>query len=289
MSAVSSTLETHSQTATESNQTQEFSELRSAKDVTNAPTSGTTMTADAGPNIPERIVEYVADPEQTLTIHRLLGVLGALVIIVLVQAAFNLTLYLRRPDTIVVDRTAGGDRVVVMNNREYGLTDAVQFRRDQLTDGDKRYLASHFIELYYGNNPDIRDGQLNEAIRLMVAARGRELFNYLKQNHVLEQQAAESWQAKWTEQQASVDTADPFTIHIIGVQQLTRIVNQRPVEETHQLNLTVKLAKDELGRDERNKRTGYQVAWFGWEELKSTSSSDTSTQSNSLSATQAVK
>lgn len=289
MSAVSSTLETHSQTATESNQTQDFSELRSAKDVTNAPASGTTMTADAGPNIPERIVEYIADPEQTLTIHRLLGVLGALVIIVLVQAAFNLTLYLRRPDTIVVDRTAGGDRVVVMNNREYGLTDAVQFRRDQLTDGDKRYLASHFIELYYGNNPDIRDGQLNEAIRLMVAARGRELFNYLKQNHVLEQQAAESWQAKWTEQQASVDTADPFTIHIIGVQQLTRIVNQRPVEETHQLNLTVKLAKDELGRDERNKRTGYQVAWFGWEELKSTSSSDTSTQSNSLSATQAIK
>ncbi len=101
MSALSSTLETHSQTATESNQTQDFSELRSAKDVTNAPTSGTTMTADAGPNIPERIVEYVADPEQTLTIHRLLGVLGALVIIVLVQAAFNLTLYLRRPDTIV--------------------------------------------------------------------------------------------------------------------------------------------------------------------------------------------
>ncbi|MDQ3742848.1 MAG: hypothetical protein M3444_00410 [Acidobacteriota bacterium] len=216
----------------------------------------------------ERVVDYVADPEQTVTNHRLLGVLGVLVVLVLVQAAFNLVLYLRRPDTIVVDRTAGGDRVVVMNNREYGLTDNVQFSPDRLTDGDKKYLASYFLKLYYGNNPDYRDQQLNEAIGLMVAARGRELFNYLKQNRVLEQQAAESWQAKWTEQQVSVDATDPFTVHVIGLQQLTRIINQRPVDETHQLNVTVKLARDELGRDERNKRTGYQVTWFGWDELK---------------------
>jgi hypothetical protein len=215
-----------------------------------------------------RVVDYVADPEQTVTNHRLLGVLGVLVVLVLVQAAFNLVLYLRRPDRIVVDRTAGGDRVVVMNNREYGLTDSVQFSPDRLTDGDKKYLASYFLKLYYGNNPDYRDQQLNEAINLMVAARGRELFNYLKQNRILEQQAAESWQAKWTEQQITVDAADPFTVHVIGLQQLTRIINQRPVEESHQLNVTVKLARDELGRDERNKRTGYQVTWFGWDELK---------------------
>ena len=216
----------------------------------------------------ERIVDYVADPELTITNHRLLGVLGVLVLIVLVQSAFNLILYLRKPDTLIVDRTEGGDRVVALNNREYGLTDSVQFNKDRLTDGDKKYLASHFLQLYYSNNPDIRDQQLNEAISLMVAARGREMFNYLKQNRILEQQAAESWQAKWTEQQSSVDPSDPFTVRIIGTQALTRIINQRPVEETHQLNVTVKLAKDELGRDERNKRTGYQITWFGWEELK---------------------
>lgn len=230
----------------------------------------TTQRATAEVKATERVVDYVADPEQTVTNHRLLGVLGVLVVLVLVQAAFNLVLYLRQPDTIVVDRTAGGDRVVVMNNREYGLTDNVQFSPDRLTDGDKKYLASYFLKLYYGNNPDYRDQQLNEAINLMVAARGRELFNYLKQNRILEQQAAESWQAKWTEQQISVDAADPFTVHVIGLQQLTRIINQRLVEETHQLNVTVKLARDELGRDERNKRTGYQVTWFGWDELKNT-------------------
>jgi hypothetical protein len=168
---------------------------------------------------------------------------------------------------LVVDRTAGGDRVVTFNNREYGLTDNVQFSPDRLTDGDKKYLATHFLELYYGNNPDRRDKQLNEALGLMVAARGREMFQYLKQNRVLEQQAGESWQAVWTPQQTTLDTADPFTVRVIGVQQLTRIVNQRPVAETRQLNVTVKLAKDELGRADRNQRTGYQITWFGWEEL----------------------
>lgn len=224
--------------------------------------------SDVRSDSPERIIDYVADPDTVESNRRLIGALGVCVIIILVQAAFNLTLYLRRPDRIVVDRTAGGDRVVVMNNREYGLTDNVAFSPDEPTAGDKKYLVSRFLELYYGNNPDIRDHQLNEAIQLMVASRGREFFDYLRRNRVLEQQAAESWQAKWTQQQIWVDQADPFTVHVIGTQALTRIINQRPVEETHQLNVTVKVARDELGRDDRNRRSGYQITWFGWEELE---------------------
>ena len=223
----------------------------------------------AGVNSPERIVDYVADPDTVESNRRLTGALGVCVIIILVQAAFNLTLYLRRPDRIVVDRTAGGDRVVVMNNRDYRLTGSVAFSPDEPSAGDKKYLVSQFLSLYYGNNPDIRDRQLNEAIQLMVATRGRELFEYLRRNRVLEQQSAESWQARWTEQQIWNDQSDPFTVRVIGTQNLTRIMGQRPQEETHQLNLTVRLARDELGRDERNKRTGYQITWFGWDELQS--------------------
>lgn len=223
---------------------------------------------DVRSDSPERIVDYVADPDTVESNRRLIGALGVCVIIILVQAAFNLTLYLRRPDRILVDRTAGGDRVVVMNNREYGLTDSVALSPDEPTAGDKKYLVSRFLELYYGNNPDIRDHQLNEAIQLMIASRGREFFDYLRRNRVLEQQAAESWQAKWTQQQIWVDQSDPFTVHVIGTQHLTRVINQRPVEETHQLNLTVKVVRDELGRDDRNRRSGYQITWFGWEELQ---------------------
>ena len=245
------------------------------------------VTASRG-DTPERIVDYIADPDTTEANRRLIGALGVCVIIILVQAAFNLTLYLRRPDRIVVDRTARGDRVVVMNNREYGLTDSVGFSPDEPTAGDKKYLVSRFLELYYGNNPDIRDRQLNEAIQLMVASRGREFFEYLRRNRVLEQQAAESWQARWTEQQIWVDQSDPFTVHVIGTQALTRVINQRPVEETHQLNLTVKVARDELGRDDRNRRSGYQITWFGWEELQNTQGSQSGSQSSTGGATQAA-
>jgi len=224
----------------------------------------------------ERIVDYIADPETIETNRRLMSALGIAVVIILVQSAFSLTLYLRRPDRIVVDRTAGGDRVVVMNNREYGLTDGVAFSPDEPTAGDKKYLASHFLNLYYGNNPDVRDRQLNEAIGLMIPARGRELFEYLRRNRLLEQQAAESWQGRWTEQQIWVDPSDPFTVHVIGTQGLMRIVEGRAVEETHQLNLTVKLTRDELGRADRNNRTGYRITWFGWEELQNAQGSSAS-------------
>ncbi|MDQ3754539.1 MAG: hypothetical protein M3371_07400 [Acidobacteriota bacterium] len=223
-------------------------------------------------NTPEHIIDLVADPETVEANRKLLGALGVCVVIILVQAAFNFMLYLRRPDAIVVDRTAGGDRVVVMNNREYGVTDNVRFVPDEPSVGDKKYLATRFLKLYYGNNPDIRDRQLNEAIGLMIAARGREFFEYLRRNRILEREATESWQAKWTPQQTWIDEADPFTVHVIGTQAVTRIVEQRAVEETRQLNVTVKLSRDELGRAERNGRTGYQVTWFGWKELNAPAS-----------------
>lgn len=235
---------------------------------------------------PRRFIDMIADPEVLEANRKLMGALGICVVIILVQAAFSFTLYLRRPDAIVVDRTQGGDRVVVMNNREYGLTDSVRFAPDAPSDGDKKYLATRFLSLYYANNPDIRDRQLNEAIGLMVATRGREFFDYLRRNRILEREAAESWQATWTPQQTWIDEADPFTLHIIGTQQLTRIIEQRPQEETRQLNVTVKLARDELGRAERNGRTGYQVTWFGWEELNAPAAASSSSPTPALATSQ---
>jgi hypothetical protein len=216
----------------------------------------------------ERVIEYCADPEQAITNYRLVGVVGLMVVVMLVQTAFCLLLYLRRPDRIVVDRTGGGDRVVMMNDREYGLTDAVEFRPDAPTEGDKKYLVTRYLELLYGNNPDRRDRQLEQAIRLMTPLNGRRFFNYLRDNRILEQQAAESWQAVWSPQSVTVDANDSFTVRAIGVQRLTRLVNGASVEETRQLNVIVKLSRDQLGRDDRNLRTGYLVDWFDWNELR---------------------
>lgn len=215
-----------------------------------------------------RAIEYCADPEQARTFYRLIGVAGLMVVVVLVESVFCLLLYLRRPDRIVVDRTAGGDRVVVMNDRTYGLTDSVEFRADAPSAGDKKYLASRYLELLYGNDPDRRDRQLEQAIKLMTPVNGRKFFNYLKENRILEQQAAESWQAMWSPQSIAVDRSDPFTVRAIGIQRLTRVVGGASHEEMRQLNVIIKLSRDQLGRDDRNLRTGYQVDWFDWNELK---------------------
>jgi hypothetical protein len=216
----------------------------------------------------ERIVDYCADPEQAITNYRLIGVAGLMTVVILIQSAFCFALYLRRPDRIVVDRTQGGDRVVVMNDREYGLSDGVEFSKDAPTAGDKKYLVARYLELLYGNNPDARDKQLEQAIRLMNPVNGRKFFNYLRDNRILEQQAQESWQAVWTPQSISVDANDPFTVRAIGLQKLTRVVNGASVEETRQLNVVVKLSRDQLGRDDRNLRTSYLVDWFDWGELR---------------------
>lgn len=233
----------------------------------------------------ERVIEYCADPEQAITNYRLVGVVGLMVVVMLVQTAFCLMLYLRRPDRIVVDRTGGGDRVVTMNDREYGLTDTVEFRPDAPTEGDKKYLVTRYLELLYGNNPDRRDRQLEQAIRLMTPLNGRRFFNYLRDNRILEQQAAESWQAVWSPQSVTVDANDSFTVRAIGVQRLTRLVNGASVEETRQLNVIVKLSRDQLGRDDRNLRTGYLVDWFDWKELRDPQTSTATTNGAAGSAT----
>jgi len=240
---------------------------------------GDNVKTPAAASSPERVIEYCADPEQTMTNYRLVGVVGLCVVVVLVQTIFCLMLYLRRPDRIVVDRTAGGDRVVVINDREYSLTDNIEFGKDAPTAGDKKYLTSRYLELIYGNNPDGRDKQLERAIRLMMPINGRKFFNYLKDNRILEQQAAESWQAVWTSQTITVDANDPFTVRAIGLQRLTRIVNGASIEETRQLNVIVKLSRDQLGRDDRNLRTGYLVDWFDWNELKNPNKQASTTSS----------
>ena len=102
----------------------------------------------------------------------------------------------------------------------------------------------------------------------MVDGNGRKFFRYLTEKRILEQQAAESWQASWSPQSITVDPKDPFTVRAIGVQKLRRIVKGTPVDETNQLNVTVRISRDSLGRDDRNLHTGYQIDLFDWTVLK---------------------
>lgn len=207
------------------------------------------------------------DPQDVRTIMQLLSVLLIILGLFVLSAAGNAWLYWRRPDRIVVDRSSG--RVLLINDREYGATDAVQMTPDRPTEADRKYLVSEFVRLLYAINPTTRAADIRTALEMMVPQSALRFATYLREQHILEQQRAESWQTVWTPQDITMDRRDPFTIHVIGKQEITRLSNNQVVRETKQLQLTVKLIVDPAGRTDQNKRMGFLVAAIDYKEISS--------------------
>jgi hypothetical protein len=205
------------------------------------------------------------DPADVRTILSLAGVGILLVLLLLVSVAFNFCQYLRRPDRIVMDRSSG--RVLEINDREYGETEAVQLGPDRLTSADKVYIAGEFVRALYQIDPASRPKDIERALRMMVPDSALKLAHYLKQEGILEKQRAESWQAVWSPQDISVDRLDPYTVRVIGKQEITRLIAGTTGRETRQLNLTLKLVADPERRADRNLRSGFLVASIDYKEL----------------------
>ena len=149
------------------------------------------------------------DPVDVRTILSLtwMGILLAMLLVV--SLGFNIYQYWRRPDRIVVDRSSG--RVLMINDREYGATEAVSFGPDKLTNADKQYIAGEFVRAIYQIDPATPNKDIEKALRMMVPNSALAFAQYLKRNSVLDKQRAESQQAVWTPQDISVDQADPYT------------------------------------------------------------------------------
>src|SRR5262245_43498997 len=82
------------------------------------------------------------DPVDVRIIVSLSWVGLVLAFMLVTSLAFNIYQYWRRPDRIVVDRSSG--RVLMINDREYGATEAVSLGPDRLTAADKQYIAGEF-------------------------------------------------------------------------------------------------------------------------------------------------
>jgi len=205
------------------------------------------------------------DPSDIRTILSLASTGMLLVLLLLVSVSLNFYQYVRRPDRIVVDRTSG--RVIEINDREYGDSEAVQFGPDRLTNADKQYITGEFVRALYQVDPATRPRDIERALRMMVPASALKFARYLKQQGVLEKQRAESWQAVWTPQDITVDAADPYTVRVIGKQEITRVVAGATEQETRQLNLMLKLVADPQRRADRNLRSGFLIAAFDYKEL----------------------
>jgi hypothetical protein len=188
-----------------------------------------------------------------------------LVLLLLASVSLNIWQYWRRPDRIVVDRSSG--RVLMINDRQYGETEAVQFGPDRLTNADKQYISGEFAKALYQIDPATRPKDVERAIRMMVPGTALKFARWLKDTGVLDKQRAESWQAVWTPQDVSVDQVDPYRVRIIGKQQITKVVAGATQQETHQLHMTLKLVADPQRRADRNLRSGFLISGFDFKEL----------------------
>src|SRR5262249_12153311 len=77
------------------------------------------------------------DPADVRTILSMAWTGTLLVLLLLTSVAFNVWQYWRRPDRIVVDRSSG--RVLMINDREYGETEAGKPWPEQLTNADEQH------------------------------------------------------------------------------------------------------------------------------------------------------
>ncbi|MCI0391698.1 MAG: hypothetical protein MOB07_23385 [Acidobacteria bacterium] len=228
--------------------------------------SSEISTGTAEQSQPASPVAY-RDPNDVRTIYQLLSVLLITLALFVLSAVGNAWQYWRRPDRIVVDRSSG--RVLMINDRQFGETDAVKMTPDHPGDNDKKYLVGEFVKSLYAINPTTRAPDIKAALEMMVPQSATRFAAYLKEQHVLEQQRAESWQAVWTPQDVTVDRVDPYTVRVIGKQEITKVLNNQVVQETKQLQLTVKLAADPAGRTDQNKRMGFLVAAIDYKEITS--------------------
>jgi hypothetical protein len=82
-------------------------------------------------------------------------------LLLLISVVGNFYQHHRRPDRIVVDKSSG--RVVEINNRDYGETEAVELGPERLTDADKKYISSEFVRFLYQIDPATRSKDLERA------------------------------------------------------------------------------------------------------------------------------
>jgi hypothetical protein len=233
-----------------------------SKNLTEASNTESSNTVET---IRGKIVAY-RDPADVRTVINLTRSGLVLTLLLLASIIGNFYQYYRRPDRIVVDRSSG--RVLAINDREYGATEAVELGPDRLTDADKKYIVGEFVQALYRVDPATRSKDIERALRMMAPDSALKFARYLKQEAILEKQRQESWQSVWTVQDVSVDPRDRYLVRVIGRQDLRRLEAGAPVEETRQLNLSVRLMADPNGRADRNLRSGFIISSFEYKEIQ---------------------
>ena len=205
------------------------------------------------------------DKDDVTTILNLTRLVMVMAVLVVASAVANIYQYYRRPDRIVVDGSSG--RVLSINDRNYGKEEGVEFGPDRLTSQDKLYITREFVRYLYQVDPATRPRDVEKALTMMVPDSAVKFAKWMKERGILDQQKAESWQASWSPMDVAVDQNDPYTVNVIGKQQINKVVAGAVQKETKQLRLTIKLVADNKGRADRNLRSGFLISYLDSHEL----------------------
>lgn len=202
------------------------------------------------------------DPEDVLTISYLFRAVWILLLLLTASVGTNVFLATRRADRIVVDKTSG--RVVEMNNRDYGTTEAVEIAPDRPNDTDKKYLVKEFLKSLYSVEQTTREANINKLLRMLDPDLSLSFAARLKQSGLLAAEKAESVNSSWELQDLTVDERDPYVLRAIGIRRVRREANGQDVEETLQLKckLLLKDSPSSPARNDNNLRTGFSILRF---------------------------
>jgi hypothetical protein len=232
------------------------------------PRKGKTIISEAPRMSSSQSVEpsiVYRDSSDVRTILSLTFSMMIMAVLLVASGVGNVYQYLRRPDRIVVD--GGSGRVLSINDRNYGREDGIEFGPEKLTAQDKIYLTKEFVKAVYQVDPATRPRDMEKAFRMMVPDSAVKFSKWIKDHGILDQQKVESWQTVWNPMDVSVDKNDPYTVTVIGKQDITKVVGGVTLNEAKQLRLTLKLVADSTGRADRNLRSGFLVASFDYQEL----------------------
>lgn len=221
--------------------------------------------------IPQTPIIY-RDPSDIVAINRQRLINGFSLLLVALLSGFSFYLYLRKPDLITAQVDASGRKVVSINNREFGQTDAVILGKDNLNVDDKKQLLSEFFSVNIINQ-QTRQSDINRALKCIIPAK-REKFlkEELVESGQLANEKQEMWSSNWNIQdfQAKDSGNDHSFVRVIGTLELSKVINGEVRKENVQLQYEFLLLTDG-SRSNTPFRTGFFIADWKKKELSRTS------------------
>ncbi|SRR6266540_5520173 len=222
------------------------------------------------------------DPADVRTIRRQSWLIIVSFVIVGIAVVGVVYKSIQRPDRVVVDMSSG--RTLMINDREFGATEAVRLEKDKLQLADMDYVVKAFLDYLYRVDQRSRSKDIEAALRLMVPGQAKKFAQYLTEQKILQTQREQQWNATWKPEYLEHAPGNPLTVKVYGTQEIDMVIKNESKHVIKHILLTVELLPDapENGtfRLDRNLRSGFRVNSIDYKEL---SSSETETPVVALS------